>query len=294
MLDFNDAPAVDSDDRMDAKDRKAAIRAHLLERIEPLLQSLFPNGVIRGRKFYVGNLQGDAGESLVIELEGAKAGLGYDHATGESGDLFTFLAHHEGLDSRRDFRAVLTAAERCLGTAAPVRPLQRKPKGPPMDTRGPTTAKWDYWSADGHLLACVYRYDPPSGKTFLPRDVVRGRDGAPPIRPLYNLPGLAGSEAVVVVEGEKCAQALIDAGVCATTLMGGANAPVEKTDLTPLAGKQVLIWPDHDAPGQTYAVHVGQAALAAGVRSRACCRSPRTSKRSSARAGATRVFSWCP
>lgn len=265
MLDFNDAPAVDNDDRLDVKGHKEAIRARLLARIEPLLHWLFPNGVMRGRKFYVGNLQGDAGDSLVIELEGDKAGLGYDHATGESGDLFTFLARHEGLDSRRDFRQVLTAAERWLGDAAPLNPPPRKPKAPPIDTLGPATAKWDYWSADGRLLACVYRYDPPTGKSFKPRDVVRGRDGAPPIRPLYNLPGLAKSDAVVVVEGEKCAQALIDAGICATTLMGGANAPVEKTDLTPLLGKHLLMWPDHDAPGQTYALHVGQAALAVGA-----------------------------
>lgn len=265
MLDFNDAPLNSGDDSFELKGCKEDIRARLLDRVEPFLQWLFPEGNVRGRKFYIGNLAGDPGDSLEIELEGPKAGLGYDHATGESGDLFVFLARHEGLDPRRDFRKVLAAAERWLGDAPPPPPVSRKSKGPALDTLGPATGKWDYWSADGQLLACVYRYDPPTGKEFRPRDVVRGRDGAPPVRPLYNLPGLAQGHVVVVVEGEKCAEALIGLGICATTLMGGAHAPVGKCDLTPLAGKTVLIWPDRDAPGETYARHVSQAALAAGA-----------------------------
>jgi putative DNA primase/helicase len=61
---------------------------------------------------------------------------------------------------------------------------------------------------------------------------------APPDpRPLYNQPGMAAASHVVLVEGEKCAQALIAIGVVATTAMHGANAPVDKTDWSPLAGK---------------------------------------------------------
>lgn len=76
---------------------------------------------------------------------------------------------------------------------------------------------------------------------------------APDPRPLYNLPGLVTARDVVLVEGEKCAQALIAAGICATTAMNGAKAPVHKTDWTPLAGKHVIIWPDRDATGWEYA-----------------------------------------
>jgi putative DNA primase/helicase len=169
---------------------------------------------------------------------------------------------------------VLAAAERWLGSEPPASPRPRKPKGPALDTLGPATGKWDYWSAEGQLLACVYRYDPPTGKEFRPRDVVRGRDGAPPVRPLYNLPGILHSHFVVVVEGEKCAQALIDLGLCATTLMGGANTPVDKCDLSPLAGKTVLIWPDRDEPGARYAERVAQAVLAAGALSCALLQPP--------------------
>ena len=91
---------------------------------------------------------------------------------------------------------------------------------------------------------------------------------APPDpRPLYNQPGLVGADTVVLVEGEKCAQALIEAGEVATTAMHGAHAPVEKTDWSPLASKAVLIWPDRDKPGWEYATQAAQAVLSAGAKS---------------------------
>jgi putative DNA primase/helicase len=54
---------------------------------------------------------------------------------------------------------------------------------------------------------------------------------APPDpRPLYNQLGLLKAEQVVLVEGEKCAQSLIEQGLVATTAMNGARAPTDKTD----------------------------------------------------------------
>ena len=60
---------------------------------------------------------------------------------------------------------------------------------------------------------------------------------------------------------------MIDAGITATTAMHGANAPVDKTDWSPLAGKAVLIWPDRDKPGFGYAEAASQAVLMAGATS---------------------------
>src|SRR3546814_13257994 len=64
---------------------------------------------------------------------------------------------------------------------------------------------------------------------------------------------------------EKCAQALIDVGHCATTAMHGANAPIDKTDWSPVQGKHVLIWPDRDKPGWEYAMNAAEAVMAAGA-----------------------------
>lgn len=120
----------------------------------------------------------------------------------------------------------------------------------------------------GNLIACVYRYDPaPGRKEFRPWDAKRRKRAPPEPRPLYNQPGIVSAEQVILVEGEKCAQALIEAGATATTAMHGANAPVDKTDWSPLSGKTVLIWPDRDKPGFGYAEAASQAVLMAGATS---------------------------
>jgi hypothetical protein len=81
FLDFNDVAPV--------RYEKDDIRARLLEQLESVLISLFPHGKRRGTQFFVGNLQGDPGDSLVIELDGPKRGVRIDFATGESGDVLT-------------------------------------------------------------------------------------------------------------------------------------------------------------------------------------------------------------
>jgi hypothetical protein len=212
----------------------------------------------------IGNIQGDAGDSLEISLDGDKAGLWYDHASGEGGDIFDAIAIHHGLDNQNDFIAVMEISARLVGrslvTALPARTEV------PIDELGPHTAKWDYRSSSGELIACVYRYDPePGKKEFRPWDVRARMCRAPDPRPLYNLPDVSRSDNVVLVEGEKCADALIRNGITATTAMNGAKAPVDKTDWSPLAGKAVLIWPDRDAPGWDYAEAAARACVAAGV-----------------------------
>lgn len=74
---------------------------------------------------------------------------------------------------------------------------------------GPATAKWDYFTARGQLIGCVYRYDPPGRRKFRPWDAKRKKMAPPDPRPLYNQMGLATTDTVVLVEGEKCAQTLI-------------------------------------------------------------------------------------
>lgn len=90
----------------------------------------------------------------------------------------------------------------------------------------------------------------------------------PEPRPLYNLPAITAGDAVVLVEGEKCADALIQRGIVATTAMGGAVTALDKTDWMPPAGKTVAVWPDHDEAGARYAVAAIQklASIGASVR----------------------------
>jgi len=262
MIDFNDTTQTAEHDRESQRDE---IRAELIARLDSVLTTMFPAGKKRRGKFLIGDILGSPGDSLEVVLEGEKAGLWTDRATGDGGDIFALIAAYLGANIHTDFPRVLDEAADLLGRSRSV-PVRKAKMEAPVDDLGPATAKWDYFDATGKLIAVVYRYDPPGRKKeFRPWDAKRRKMAPPDPRPLYNQPGLAAAGHVVLVEGEKCAQALIAVGVAATTAMHGANAPVDKTDWSPLAGKSVLIWPDRDAPGWDYADRASQAILDAGA-----------------------------
>ncbi|HGP4740431.1 TPA: hypothetical protein ACLNH1_003726, partial [Vibrio cholerae O1] len=136
-------------------------------------------------------------DSLEIVLDGDKAGLWTDRATGDGGDIFALIAAHLGTDAHADFRRVLDAATELLGRA-PMAPARKTKKEAPIDDLGPATAKWDYLDASGKLIAVVYRYDPPGRKKeFRPWDARRRKMAPPDPRPLYNQPGMASASLVV-------------------------------------------------------------------------------------------------
>lgn len=123
---------------------------------------------------------------------------------------------------------------------------------------GKRSALWTYHDAQGEPIGVVVRWDKDTGKDIRP--VARHGDGwrigaMPDPRPLYGLPDLAAANRIVVCEGEKAADAARGLGFTATTSAGGSQAAA-KTDWRPLAGKEVWIMPDNDAPGRKYAVTV--------------------------------------
>ena len=268
MLDFNDTSKPAETRRIFDDSEREALRAGLIGALPSVLASLFPAGKKRRGKFLIGDVLGSPGDSLEVVLDGEKAGLWTDRATGDGGDIFNLIAGHWALNIHTDFNRVLDTAAELLGRAREMPVRRSAKKEMPIDELGPATAKWDYLDAAGKLIAVVYRYDPPGQKKqFRPWDAKRRKMTPPDPRPLYNQPGMLNAAQVVLVEGEKCAQTLIDAGIVATTAMHGANAPVDKTDWSPLAGKAVLIWPDRDKPGWEYATQAAQAILSAGAKS---------------------------
>lgn len=265
--DFNNADEQPS--KEDVKKDVEAIKNQLHANIQSVLRYLLPNGKFTHDAFEIGNVHGDTGKSLKVTLKGDKLGMWYDFDAGQGGDIFDLWAAIYGLNVKNDFAEILQDIENWLGTgsstqtyantAKTTKTPQKSPKNtPPIDELGKFTAKWDYFDAKGHLIACVYRYDPESGKEFRPWDVKARKYQAPNPRPLYNQPQMVTSKQVILCEGEKAAQALINTGICATTAMNGAKAPIEKTDWTPLAGKDVIIWPDKDKSGWEYAENVGE------------------------------------
>jgi hypothetical protein len=116
---------------------------------------------------------------------------------------------------------------------------------------------YEYYSADGRLIGAVCRWEPAAGKKEI-RPAIREAGSwrwkafADP-RPLYRLPNIAAhpDKPVLMVEGEKAAEAAIELlpGYVVTTWPGGTGA-VGKVDLSPLAGRHVVLWPDNDEPGR--------------------------------------------
>ena len=256
MLDFNQAdrqqshlPGPPTNDR----ERVERLKAELGFRLESVLHYLLPGGRVVRNEYEAADTTGTSGRSLKVRLDGDKRGVWSDFATGEIGsdpiDLWQAV-------KRCDFPTALKEIEGWLGLAPPI-PARVKSadKKPNKETiLPPPSATWHYLNADGNIMAMVRRYDLEDGsKEFRPWDALNQKFAAPDPRPLYNLPGIKTSNQVVLVEGEKCADALIGLGICATTAMGGSNAPTGKTDWTPLTGKSVLIWPDNDETGKKYA-----------------------------------------
>ena len=131
------------------------------------------------------------------------------------------------------------------------------------DGLGHPSGTYPYRNEQGTLLGYILRFDLFTGKTIRPATLWKDEAGKykwiligfPTPRPLYNLHLLAQKPdaPVLIVEGEKSANAasqLFPDHVVVTT-MHGAKSP-EKSDLSPLQGHSVLIWPDYDDPGQKY------------------------------------------
>jgi putative DNA primase/helicase len=133
-------------------------------------------------------------------------------------------------------------------------------------TRRKPSDRWSYCDREGRKLFVVVRFDDADGKTYRPFCWVRSATGegwkarsAPEPRPLFNLNKLAARPdvPVLVVEGEKCAQAAekVFPDRVVVTSMGGANAAA-KSNWDPLKNRQVMILPDADEAGRTYADEV--------------------------------------
>lgn len=129
-----------------------------------------------------------------------------------------------------------------------------------------------YRRADGSLVGYVLRHDLPDGGKETPMVMwVRLPDGKecwsrfpfPKPRSLYGLESLGDARQVIVVEGEKCRDRLSSAMSRVFVSWAGGTEGVKHTDWSPLAGRNVVIWSDADAPGRKTAADI--AGILAGL-----------------------------
>jgi hypothetical protein len=130
----------------------------------------------------------------------------------------------------------------------------------PIRDYGPPTEFGVYHEEDGSESFRVYRFDFRDARTGEPaksyRPVHRTAEGwvvgdPPGQLPLYRLPEVTGAAVVYCFEGEKCADLGRRLGLTTTTTAHGAQSP-HKSDLAPLAGKDLVLIPDADQAGEGY------------------------------------------
>lgn len=234
------------------------INDNLLARASTILSQWLPAGKLRGSEFTVGNLQGADGSSLSINIH---TGRWADFASHDSGgDLISLYAAINCI-SQGDAAKKLDPKWKPSTTRTPAvqqsntRPKPKNfkpPKGSEPIIKGHPAGVSTYRDRDGEPLFYIAKYVIDKKKVFS----TYSWDGKQwqkkawiSERPIYGLE-LLNSKPILVVEGEKCADALrkISEHYTVVSWPGGGNA-VDLVDWSTLYGRHVLVWPDCDDPG---------------------------------------------
>ena len=248
------------------------VKQHAHPAARQILEHLFPGGtVIAGEWTAPHRARGGPGDGLKFNLKTGQWGA-FNGALNPSsgGDIISLWAAAKGM---KPVDGLNDLAEWLGIDGGAYKPLPPVPAAPPPEPK-PDGAWWAdekvrdrrlyvYKDRDGTPWIQVEEYrhktaKDSKGKTlkhFGQWDLranrwFRQKEGhpLPDVRPLYNLDLLAAADPsvpVVIVEGEKKADALVAAGILATSCIGGVRG-VPYTDWSPLAGRRVVRWPDAD------------------------------------------------
>ena len=245
-----------------------AIAQQALAHAETLLTRWLPAGRRNGHEYLIGDLSGNVGESTSINM---RTGAWSDFAgTDKGGDLISLLAAIRGCPQLEAAKQIADELGIKVDHAPAAQPKRKGQKwsqvvpapehvAPPTMRHfeyGEPVARWCYTDAEGRVIGWIGRFTKSDGgKEVIPMTWGRSLEGSekwcwlsfPKPRPLYGLPLLAAKPdaRVVIVEGEKCADALRERGLLVITWPGGGKA-VHHADWTPLQGRKVTIWPDRD------------------------------------------------
>jgi putative DNA primase/helicase len=263
----------------------AQIKAAALANAQQLLFEWFPAGKVIGHEFKIGNIHGEPGKSLCVNLN---TGTWADFAGVEKGaDLIDLLA---AIRHRGDIKAaalelagkfgIYVNGYAAPGAGSPTNcksehKTTKTPKvkwqplvPPPLDAPRPPEslfrgfdAVFDYTDLGDRVTHYVGRIEERNGekKKFIPitygllDGVARWEKLRPdhPL-PLYGLNRLVAfpDATVILCEGEKsadAAQVMFPGNVCMSWCAGTGS--VDYADLAPIQSRNVIIWPDADEAG---------------------------------------------
>lgn len=181
--------------------------------------------------------------------------------------VWRFKCHAACCDVNYDLFDVLARLEATTPAVVIAKAIaERKPDGP---LRVRTFPSLDAIAATYPVVERVHRYANPDEPSRIDYAVIRWRESAdspkrfcachqtpsgewvaqapPKPWPIYNRIRVRDAATIVLVEGEKSVEALAQLRVVATTTPAGAGK-AEHCDLSPLAGKRIVLWPDNDPP----------------------------------------------
>jgi putative DNA primase/helicase len=176
------------------------------------------------------------------------------------GDLTHCPAHDDrtpSLSVRDGERAPLLTCHAGCASADVIASLRARGAWPDGERREETT-RYPIRDLDGRTVAVHVRRDLSDGSKRISweRDGLAGLSGLRAASlPLYGIEYLrdAGpTDAVIVTEGEKAADALRARGFLALGTVTGAEGVPGDDTLRPLVGRSVILWPDADEPGQKH------------------------------------------
>jgi len=212
--------------------------------IPSFYQSLIPNVKVNGKAetMVLCPFHDDHNPSLSVNLS---SGLFHCYACGSSGDVIKFYQNIKRVDFPTALKEI--ALMQGIVSAEPT-----------------VVATFLYRDGDGNVLYKKERIEPGrNGRNkefcFKHREGgqwVKGRACNPVI---YNQPQVKSSKYPIVVEGEGKADFLEEWGLLATCLDSGANSPWRVEYSKVFEGKEIVILPDNDSPGQSYALRIANA-----------------------------------
>lgn len=235
------------------------LAVHLLSYSAEIVTELLPGGRLIGQEWTCGNLTGTQGDSCRVNL---RSGKWSDFATDERGnDLISLYAAcrrikqseaYDELSKAYNFRC---QPERCEPSDVNSSTMSAAPSFKHY-RHGEPGQVWTYRDRDGQPIYYIARYDTPEGKQYCPwsyhdgKLIARAHDEP---RPLYNLDKIINNpeKPVLICEGEKSVDAAekICGNVYVCTTWPNGSKSAHKADWSPLAGRNVLIWPDADRAG---------------------------------------------
>ena len=195
----------------------------------------------------------------------------YCHVCKKGGDVFDFVSRHRGCGFAD---ALAWLADRAGIVSA-------GPSTATVPSNAPSNS-WVYTDLDGIPQYRVDRYDSSNGRKFFGQKRADGNSGfiggknamSGVSRVLYRWPELKGRREVVLVEGEKCADALWQLGIPATTTPGGSGRwytpPIAEggyaQQFQRVGVTQIPVFPDADGPGRKHGDAAARACHAAGLK----------------------------